>query len=238
MQFPGQSADVPAGAAGGDWAGVAAGLTWVASAWAALLMSFILIIVLGFVLIFWREDHPWVASVIFWTLFVYYACCVLGLVTGMCMCCRAPVESGGRRYAQATVALVGAGLVLTAVWLFWNPLHYWVAPVALIRWLLLAIDFTVLTIWISAMFAWSLFLSAVATFFEKHDLSRQARAFAVAFAAAAGCGVVSVVMRHFGIAGESLDMMLTGVTLVSLVGLYGWMFGLLESVRLLLRQHN
>jgi hypothetical protein len=237
MEFEGQSTDFPARAAEGDWAGVAAGLTWIVSAWAALLMSFILFIVLGSLLIFWREDHPWLAQVIFWTLFSYYACCALALLAGMCMCCRVPVESGGRRYAQAAVALVGAGLVLTAAWSFWNPLHYWVTPPALIRWLLLAIDLTVLTIWISAVFAWSLFLSAVATHFEKLNLRRQARAFAVAFAAAAGCGVVSILMGHFGIAQGSLNRVVGGVVL-SLVVLYGWMFGLLESVRLLVRQRN
>jgi hypothetical protein len=236
MQFSDQSADFHARAAEREWAGVAAGLAWVVSAWAALLMSFILIIVLGSVLIFWRADQPWLTQAIFWTLFSYYACCVLALLAGMCMCCRAPVESGGRRYAQAAVALVGAGLVLTAVWFFWDPLHYWVAPRALIRWLLLAVDLTVLTVWISAVFAWSQFLSAVATHFGRLNLSRQACAFAIAFAAAAGCGVVSIVMTHFGISREAFDPAVLGAAGLTLVVLYSWMFVLLDSVRALVRQ--
>lgn len=236
MHFSSQSADFHARPAEREWAGVAAGLTVVVSAWAGLLLSFILIIVLGSVLIFWRDDHPWLTQAVFWTLFSYYAGCVLALSAGMCMYSRAPVESGGRRYAQAAVALVGAGLASTVIWLFWHPLRFWVGPLPLLRWLVLAVDLTVLTIWTSAAFAWSLFLSAVATHFEQVNLSRQARAFAVAFAAAAGCGVVSIVMGHFGIAQASLDEIIAGVALVSLVALYGWMFGLLESVRSLVRQ--
>jgi hypothetical protein len=69
MQSSDQIADFHARAAEREWAGVATGLALVVSAWGALLLSFIPIIVLGSFLIFWRDEQPWLVPATFWTLF-------------------------------------------------------------------------------------------------------------------------------------------------------------------------
>jgi hypothetical protein len=227
--------DPAALAADPRWRSVAAGLKLVLMACVGLMLSFGLFIALASCVILWRERHPWLVPLTFVTLCLCCVACAALCLAGMALCCRVPIETGGRRLAQAALVSLVVGLVMFLSWQVYDPLRYWFPPQPYryaVRWALLIFEVGTVLVLAAAAMTWGLFIAALAGHLGAGDLCRNARRFAIFSAVWSGSVTAHVWFDYMQLSEHPVGLAIIVFMSVGAMASYGWLILLLELTRL------